>query len=195
MMEVDGENHDEGLERNYQRRPQTQRRSRVEAIEWTLEHHKLFVDAMIRLDLGDLTVRTPRRTILMVELMNNEAFRLIPRSTLLLHIFHFQRFRSNQKASAHSVLMRDFERLNINKKEEEEDLAFSWRPEYHEKLVEAVIQLGGLGKATAKRILKLVEHHRGLTLPAVKYHLSELKDLQKRTQTFQEKIHSLSYER
>ncbi|KAL6290885.1 hypothetical protein ACE6H2_008395 [Prunus campanulata] len=181
-MEVDGENHDEGLERNYQRRPQTQRRSRVEAIEWTLEHHKLFVDAMIRLDLGDLTVRTPRRTILMVELMNNEAFRLIPRSTLLLHIFHFQRFRSNQKASAHS-------------EEEEEDLAFSWTPEYHEKLVEAVIQLGGLGKATAKRILKLVEHHRGLTVPAVKYHLSKLKDLQKRTQTFQEKIHSLSYER
>ncbi|CAL9007980.1 unnamed protein product, partial [Prunus brigantina] len=188
MMEVDGENHDEGLERNDQRRPQTQRRRRVEAIEWTLEHHKQFVDTMNRLCLGDLTVRTPRRTILIVELMNNEALRLIPRSTLLHHIFLFQGFPSYEKASAHSVLMRDFERLNINK-EEEEELSFSWTPEYHEKLVEAVIQLGGLGKATAKGILKLVEHHRGLTVRAVKYHLSRLNDLQKKTQTFQEKIH------
>ncbi|KAI5346333.1 PREDICTED: PRUPE_2G229300 [Prunus dulcis] len=188
MMEGDGENHDEGLERNYQRRPQTQRRSRVEAIEWTLEHHKQFVDTMNRLYLGDLTVRTPRRAILIVELMNNEALRLIPRSTLLHHIGLFQRFQSNQKASSHSVLTRDFERLNINK-EEEQDLSFSWTPVYHEDLVEAVIQLGGLGKATAKGILKLLEHHRGLTVEAVSYHLSMLKDLQKMTQTFQEKIH------
>ncbi|CAB4270723.1 unnamed protein product [Prunus armeniaca] len=194
MMEVDGENHDEGLERNYQRRPHTQR-SRVEAIEWTLEHHKQFVDTMNRLCLGDLTVRTPRRTILIVELMNNEAFRLIPRSTLLRHIKLFERFQSCQKASSHSDLMRDFERLNINK---EEDLSFSWTPKYlsfswtpvyHEDLVEAVIQLGGLGKATAKGILKLLEHHRDLTVQAVSYHLSGLKNLQKMTRTFQEKIH------
>ncbi|KAI5335655.1 PREDICTED: PRUPE_2G229300 [Prunus dulcis] len=190
-MEVNRGNHDEGEQRNYQRRPQ--RRS-VETIEWTLEHHKQFVDTMIRLELDDLRIRTARRTILIVELMNNEALRLFPRSTLLTHISNFQRFqkisaRGFQKTSAHSALMRDFERLNINKKKEEEekedDMSFSWKLEHHKKFVEAVIQLElGQVKVTPRGILKLMDekHRRGLTARAVAKHLWGLKVLQKKTQ-------------
>ncbi|XP_020418395.1 uncharacterized protein LOC109948916 [Prunus persica] len=148
---------------------------------------------MIRLELDDLRIRTARWTILIVELMNNEALRLFPRSTLLTHISNFQRFqkilaRGFQKTSAHSALMRDFERLNINKKKEEEkedDMSFSWKLEHHKKFVEAVIQLElGQVKVTPKGILKLMDekHRRGLTVRAVKKHLWGLKVLQKKTQ-------------
>ncbi|KAL6284764.1 hypothetical protein ACE6H2_015693 [Prunus campanulata] len=189
-MEVNGENHDEGEQRNYQRTPQ--RRS-VEKIEWTLEHHKQFVDTMIRLELDDLRVRTARRTILIVELMNNEAFRLFPRSTLLTHISNFQRFqkfsaRGFQKTSAHNALMGDFERLNINKKKDEEkegDMSFSWKLEHHKKFVEAVIQLElGRVKVTRMGILKIMEeeHRQGLTVRALAKHLLGLMVLQKKTQ-------------
>ncbi|CAL9019350.1 unnamed protein product [Prunus brigantina] len=181
-MEVNRGNHDEGEQRNYQRRPQ---RTSVETIiQWTLEHHKQFVDTMIRLQLDDLRIRTARRTILIVELMNNEALRLFPRSTLLTHISNFNRF---QKIPSHSALMRDFERLNINKKEEEkeDDVSFSWKLEHHKKFVEAVIQLElGQVKVTPKGILKLMDkkHRRGLTVRAVAKHLLGLMVLQKKTQ-------------
>ncbi|CAB4277889.1 unnamed protein product [Prunus armeniaca] len=180
-MEVNRGNRDE-------RRPQ---RTSVETIEWTLEHHKQFVDTMIRLQLDDLRIRTARRTILIVELMNNEAWRLFPRSTLLTHISNFKRFqkipsRGFQKTSAHSALMRDLERLNINKKEEkEDDMSFSWKLEHHKKFVEAVIQLElGRVKVTPKGILKVMDekHRRGLTVRAVAKHLLGLMVLQKKTQ-------------
>ncbi|KAH0987970.1 hypothetical protein GBA52_015147 [Prunus armeniaca] len=181
-MEVNRGNHDE-------RRPQ---RTSVETIEWTLEHHKQFVDTMIRLQLDDLRIRTARRTILIVELMNNEAWRLFPRSTLLTHISNFKRFqkipsRGFQKSSAHSALMRDLERLNINKKEEEkeDDMSFSWKLEHHKKFVEAVIQLElGRVKVTPKGILKVMDekHRRGLTVRTVAKHLLGLMVLQKKTQ-------------
>lgn len=188
--------------REYAEREQIRRREDI--IAWTLEHHKHFVDTVDRLGLGDFNSRKlpDRIGILMVELMNSAEMEGHKRSTLVQHIEGFHRLQkktheSLSSSSSGSVsdhvkglmeITENFGGLNINtpckKLACSKECLSSWTLKHHKRLVEVVMELGGLRKANPKDVLRLMEEERrqGLTIRTVKRHFWQFRDLQNKTQ-------------
>lgn len=184
---------------SHRRRPPA-RRIDESSTEWTLEHHKLFLDAAVGLGLNDFkNDATPAATrVLIVELMSKNSTRDTKKIRFLrpVLIHHMREFQRMQKKIDDSLsgdqMMRAFEGLNVNSDGNNnggrmKEYFSPWTLELHKKLVEAVIQLGGLGKAIRPGgpygILRLMdeESRRGLTEQMVKRRLWKLMDLQKKT--------------
>lgn len=163
-----------------------------------MEHQKLFVDAAVGLRLNDFKGdATPAATrIPIVELMSKNNTRdtkkiRFLRPVLIHHMREFQRMpkKIDDSLSA-DQMMRALEGLNVNSdgnnnRGRMKEYFSSWTLELHKKLVEAVIQLGGLEKAIRAGgpcgILRLMdeERRRGLTEQMVKRRLWKLMNLQR----------------
>ncbi|KAL6123754.1 hypothetical protein ACLB2K_076272 [Fragaria x ananassa] len=150
---------------------------RQESTEWTLEHHKTFVDVVIRLG-GFNKVGTPRSVL--AEMMNN--VKGLSQRTLVHHMVLFQPLnkrthlslgRRSQPACSdpYQSLVNDFEGLQVACPKR---LFSSWTVEHHKRVVEAVTKLGGLSKATPTAVLRLMDEERrqGLTVRILRRHLS-----------------------
>lgn len=161
-----------------------------DSIEWTMEHHKKFVDIVVGLG-GFSKIGTPR--IVVAEMMNTVEG--LSQRTLVHHMVLFQLLNKRTQLSlgrrttqpkqpssdSYQSLVSNFEGLHVAPPKR---LLFSWTVEHHMRVVEAVTKLGGLSKATPTAVLRLMEEERrqGLNVRTLKRHLSGLRYLQKKTQ-------------
>ena len=148
--------------------------------EWTLEHHKRFLDTFILLD-GD------NKKVGLCPVLRAELLTLVGCCCgSLFLVSHFILLSELQKKSeslfcnSNKVSLKGLYVAPIK-------LSSSWTLEHHRRVVEAVIQLGGLSnsKATPKAVLKLMaeeDRRQGLTARKLSHHLSELSRLQKEAQ-------------
>lgn len=148
--------------------------------EWTLEHHKQFLDTFILLG-------SDYKKAGVFEVLRAELLTLVGCCcTSFFLVNHFMLLEELQKKSesifcnSNKVSIKGLYVAPIK-------LSSSWTLEHHRRVVEAVIQLGGLSnsKATPKAVLKLMaeeDRRQGLTARMISHHLSGLSRLQKETQ-------------
>lgn len=148
--------------------------------EWTMEHHKLFLDTFIL--LGSDYKKAGVFEVLRAELLTLAgccctSFFLVNHFMLLEEL---QRKSESLFCNSNKISIKGLYVAPIK-------LSSSWTLEHHRRVVEAVIQQGGLSnsKATPKAVLKLMaeeDRRQGLTARMISHHLSGLSRLQKETQ-------------
>nr|XP_011469841.1 PREDICTED: uncharacterized protein LOC105353050 [Fragaria vesca subsp. vesca] len=148
------------------------------SIRWTLEHHKQFLESVVR--NGGLN-KPQIKQIVSQDIMSRVYG--LRSSTIQLHMDYFRQFHQQneslfKKLPEFDSLVRDFAGLGV---EGANNCWSSWTVEHYKEVVEKIIQLGGLGVATPDKVLALMDRRLGLTEEILGHILSRLKMLQERT--------------
>lgn len=173
-----------GVMENQKKVPQT--------TEWTLEHHKLFVDLLlqsrgfekVRAFIVRKMMKTVKGLTWSAALGHSRHLESLQRQTQSALARRPPRKSSSDLRVLVEDLVRGLEGLTM-----ERNKLSTWTLEHHKRVVDAVAKVGGLDMAspmekTAVRVLRLMEeeHRQGLTVRMVTKHLIGLRFLQKRTQ-------------
>lgn len=162
-----------------------------QTIEWTIEHHKLFVDLLlqsggfekVRAFILKRMMKTVKGLTWSAALDHSRQLEQLQKQTQSVLLRRPPRKPSCKLSVLVDDLVRDLEGLIMERK------LSTWTLEHHKHVVDALAKVGGLDMAnpmekTAVRVLRLMEEERrqGLTARMVTKHLIGLRYLQRRTQ-------------